>query len=508
MDIAAERKLYQNNIYYLAKDLLGFKDLTVSFHYDKICKRMNEPRKKDIRLFLIPRGFFKTTILTVTNAISLQINNPSIRIAIISSVAANAKSMVMQIGQPYLTNEKFRFLFSEWCPRKPLAPETKWTESEIHVPNRGGRPVMEGTFEAFGSDSTLTSRHFDYLIVDDLVTAENSQTREQLQKIKDFYKRIFPLRDNPHTPIDIIGTRWMDGDLYGDLEKDPDVEVIKIKSFTVNGKEKIPSFPERYPIEELEKIKSGPQMGTYLFSMLYQQDPVPQETAVFKEDYFQYFRINPDSKVIEREDGVTLPIGDTMMGVDGATEEGKGDSSVLIVGFQDYKENIYILDLFNKQIDPSDLLDEMKNMYILWNCLKYGAQKALVEKMLKSFLKKKQREEKFFMLCEELGANTRMNKEFAIKQMQPWYEGKYVWHNVKLKGSSLEEQLIRFPKATHDDVVDAEQMLFEILRPSSKQKATKDYGRNSLEMWKRRMKRALGDRPSDSQYGIIDERTY
>ena len=501
-----ERKKYQENVYLLAKDLLGFYDLTVAFHYDKLCKKINEPRKKAIRLWLVPRGFFKTTILTVTRAIHLQINQPDIRIAIISAVMANAKSMVSQIGQPYLTNERFRMLFSEWCPKKPLAPETKWTESEIHIPNRGGRAVMEGTFEAFGADSTLTSRHFDYLIVDDLVTGENCTTKDQMQKIKDFYKRIFPLRNSPQTPIDIVGTVWNDGDLYCDLMEDEDIEVIKYSAYDIVDGNKIPLWPERYPIVELDKIKR--KTGSYLFSCLYQQDPIPQEDAVFKETYFKYFSYNPDTCELTRDDGVVVPIGDTMMSVDGATEEGRGDYSSLVVGFQDYYDNIYVLDLFNKQIDPSDLLNEMKNMFLQWKCVKYTAQKALVEKMLKSFMRKKQKEEGFYMPYHELGANTRMNKEFAIKQMQPWYEGGFVWHNRKLKDSIMESQLLRFPKAKNDDAIDAEQMLFEVLRPSSKKVVKVDYDRNSIELWKRRLKRAMGSQFSSSNSGIITERTY
>jgi predicted phage terminase large subunit-like protein len=504
-----ERQIYKDNIYFLAKDLLGFKDLTTSFHYKHICKKLNEPRQKNIRLWLIPRGFFKTTILTVTRAVHLQMNNPSIRIAIISAVMANAKSMVVQIGNTYLTNERFRMLFPEYCPKKPLAPETKWTESEIHIPNRGGRPVMEGTFEAFGADSTLTSRHFDHLIVDDLVTRENSTTRDQMQKIKEFYKAIFPLRNDPLTPIDIVGTRWDDGDLYGDLEKDPDVEVIKFPSYTtLQSGEKIPLWPERYPINELMKIKSGPKMGSYLFSCLYQQDPIPQEDAVFKERYFQYFTVNPITRILTRDDSVSVPIGTCYMAVDGATEEGKNDYSAIIVGFRDSNDNNYILDTYIKQTDPADLLDIMKEVFLQWSCVKCAAQTAVVEKMLKSFLKKKQKDEKFYLPIEPLKKNTSLNKEFCIKQMQPWYEGKFVWHNEKLRGGILEEQLTRFPKAQHDDAPDAEQMLFEILLPSSKQIKTENYDRNSLQLWKNRLKRAMGNNPSESAYGIVTARTY
>jgi len=343
-EIKELREKYKNSSYLLAKDLLGFKDLTIDFHYKNVCKLLDQPRKKLIRLWLLPRGFLKTTLITITQAISLQINNPSIRVAIISSVLANASDMVTAIGFPYLTNEKFRMLFPEWCPKKMGMPETTWTQTEIHVPNRGGRPVLEGTFEAFGADSTTTSRHFDHLIIDDLVTRENTTTRDQMNKVREMWRSIFPLRDNPQTPIDVIGTRWDDYDLYGDLEKDPDIEVIKFAAYATEDGVKIPFWPERYPIDELMKIKSGPKTGSYLFSCLYMNDPIPQEDAVFKKSYFKYFRYNPGNNTVEREDGQVIPIGNTYMAIDGATEEGKNDYSAMVPGFQDYKENVYILD--------------------------------------------------------------------------------------------------------------------------------------------------------------------
>ena len=242
---------YKRNPYILAKDLLGFKDLTPNFHYRYVCKKIMAPREKLIRLWLIPRGFFKTTILTITDCVRLQLNNPGIRILIVSGVLANAVSMVKLIGHQYLSNKRFRTLFPRWCPVKPHAPETTWKGDEIHIPNRGGKPVMEGTFEAFGPESTLTSRHFDYIKFDDLVTRENSTTRGQINKVKDFYKAVFPLRDNPQTPIDVIGTTWDDYDLYMDMQQDEEVEVIKVSAI-IDGKS---TFPERYPYEELMKIK-------------------------------------------------------------------------------------------------------------------------------------------------------------------------------------------------------------------------------------------------------------
>ena len=501
---------YKENTYYLAKDLLGYKDLTPTFHYKYICKKLQEPREKKIRLWLIPRGFFKTTILTISHSVQLQLNNPSIRILIVSGVLANSVSMVQTIGNVYLTNIRFRTLFPKYCPEKPKAPDTIWRGNEIHIPNRGGRPVMEGTFEAFGPESTITARHFDYIKIDDLVTRENSMTRDQMDKIKNFYKAIFPLRDNPDTPIDIIGTRWDDYDLYGELEEDEEIEVIKVPCI-INGKS---TFPERYPIDELKKLKRSKNMGSYLFSCLMMLDPIPQEDAVFKEKYFKYFKLDMTNKIITRlDDGEKIPVGLTFMTADGATTEGKNDYSAIIVVTTDSENNIYILDAWHKQCDPVEFMNKFIFLYFNWNCMKLGLQSAIVEKMLRSFLKEKMKREKFWINIVELKENTRQNKEYCIKSLQPWYENGCIYHKESLRGSELEEELLRFPKSKHDDVIDALQMQKEIILPSSKVSAPEVYDRNSIYNWKRRLKKIfdnekwhIGNSNDDNNYNINVER--
>ena len=505
---------YRTNRYFLAKDLLGYKDLTVNFHYKYICTKLQEPRKKNIRLWLLPRGFFKTTILTITDSIALQLQNPSIRILIVSGVLANSVSMVTAIGNVYLTNRRFLLFFPDWCPVKPQAPETTWKGNEIHIPNRGGRPVMEGTFEAFGPDSTLTSRHYDYIKMDDLVTRENSTTKDQMDKIKTFYKAVFPLRDNPHTPVDIIGTIWDDYDLYGDLQKDEDIEVIKVPAIL----DRIATFPERYPLHELETLRKDKKMSNYLFSCLYLLDPIPQEDAIFKEKWFKYFRLSSDKRTIYRKekDGseTAVPVGLTFMTMDGAVTEGKNDYSAIMITTTDHEKNIYVLKTWSGQVDPITLMDKMFELYFEWNCIKLGAQTSIIEKMLSFFLKRRMIKEKKFMNMIPLRKNTAENKEYSIKSMAGWYESGCIFHIEGERSGNLEEQLLRFPKARHDDLADVLQMQQEIVVSSSKKAVMKDFDRNSLHSWKRRLKKVfdtgeyfhLGEDQNNTYK--IDARTY
>lgn len=196
-------KITPSWLYTLATQYLGFTDFGTLHKY--LCYRICEPRKSQIRVILIPRGFFKTSLFTYTHNIALALENPNIRILQCSGVLANAKIMVMKLGKYFTHNELFRDRFKDFCPKNPENPETTWTGASLYLPNRTTYHA-EGTFEAFGADSTIVSRHYDYMKFDDIVTPENCTTKEQMDKIITFVKEAFGLCDNRmQTPIDIIG---------------------------------------------------------------------------------------------------------------------------------------------------------------------------------------------------------------------------------------------------------------------------------------------------------------
>lgn len=496
------RQKYKDSLWFLSKDLLGYKDLTPGFHYKYMCKKLVEPRKKPIRLLMFPRGHFKTTVLTIAHSIFLQLKKPGIRILIVSGVIANAKSMVTSIGSHYIINQRFRKWFPEYCPQNVRAPETKWTTEEIHVLNRfskGDVPVMEGTFEAFGPESTITSRHYDYIKLDDLVTRENSTTREQMIKIKEFYKSVFPLKDHPNTPIDVIGTRWDDFDLYGDLLHDDDVEVVIVPAIVDNK----PTFPERFTIEYLNDLKKSEKVGTYLFNALYMLDPIPEEDAIFKSSWFKHFDIDVSgNEMIIDSTQERVPIGNTFLTFDSSTEEGKGDFSTIIISTTDNHNNIYVIETYKAKDDPAVFLSKLFDLYEKWKCYKAAGQKVVIENMFMAFIKEKMLRENRFINLEKISGVTKTSKEYRIKSLQPYYEAGKIYHR-RGQCEDLEDELIRFPKSRNDDLSDAMHMQLNIVIPSSGGSRPKvDVNPNSLCVWKKKLDKFFSQVEKEKGYAL------
>ena len=94
--------------------LLGYRDLG-KFHIEQL-KRMEQFRFLESRpvrrLWLWARGFFKTSLITEAHTLWLIVNNPDIRILIVSYSLEVAKKPLGAIRNQLIGNEDFRYFFS------------------------------------------------------------------------------------------------------------------------------------------------------------------------------------------------------------------------------------------------------------------------------------------------------------------------------------------------------------------------------------------------------------
>ncbi|MHA2120657.1 MAG: hypothetical protein ACW990_05555 [Promethearchaeota archaeon] len=469
-------------LYTLSTQYLGFKDFGVLHKY--LCQRICEPRTAQVRLILIPRGFFKTSLFTYAHNTALALEDPNVRILQCSGVLANAKIMIMKWGKTFTHNEIFRDRFKEFCPKNPENPETKWTESAIYLPNRTAHHA-EGTLEAFGADSTIVSRHYDYMKFDDIVTPENCTTKDQMNKIIRFVKECFGLCDNRmKTPIDIIGTTWDDGDLYAHyLQEQVNVEVIKIPAtyqrkagntigISLPFKEDESIFPERYPTDELEKVrKEDPET----YAKFYDLDPVPMGDRTFT-DFYYYDSLEDLNKYRK------------FMTVDPApTKSPTSNFSAINVTAVDNEKNMFCMLSWRDKVNPDKLIDKIWEIYFNYDCELLGIETDVYQIALKYWLYERiiADEENRNIRIQELKARGRA-KEDRIAALAPYVNtGKYRFLRSQ---TTLTYSLSRFPKAKDRDEADAAAYQLYLVKPSG-YKIVKKENPNSLNAWKKRIAR-------------------
>ena len=106
----------------------------------------------------LPRGFFKTSLFTIAKNVKRIINDPEIRILILSYTGANAKSMLFELAAHFTNNDNLRFLFPDVCPLNTVRPETgKWNMDDGITVKRS-MSWKECTVEALGADQNPVSK--------------------------------------------------------------------------------------------------------------------------------------------------------------------------------------------------------------------------------------------------------------------------------------------------------------------------------------------------------------
>ena len=190
---------------------------------------------------------------------------------------------------------------------------------DSHAANRWQIDGREGGMVTAGVGGPITGRGADLLIVDDPVkNAEEALSATYREKAWEWWQSTAMTRLEPGGAAVVVQTRWHTDDLAGRLlEHEPEEwRVISLPAVAepddpLGRDEGAPLWPERYPIEELERIRDS--SGNFWWSALYQQRPVPREGGMFNRRWF------PTVDAVPAE-GKRLRYWDLA-----ATEAGKGD---------------------------------------------------------------------------------------------------------------------------------------------------------------------------------------
>src|SRR3990167_10797364 len=291
--------LCRSDLKFLCRDILGFSDWDEC--HDDLQEWIYQHRDRRFKLFLMPRGFLKTSIITIGKTIQDILNNFDTRILLSSAVWNNARSFLREISD----------LHNGYFTRKSILPDLfgsfisdKWNQEEIIIRQRQ-KPSKTPTIDTAGIDKVLTSQHYDRIRADDLVTRETVTTEEQIKKVVNPIKDLFKLLE-PDGEMDLIGTRWDDQDAYDWVLKDLTKKDMGGEAFAVyqvppaknkSGEfvyidgmkyppESIPIFPKKFSIEALESLRFV--LGAYDYSCNIENNPTSPTNRIFNPP-FRYF---------------------------------------------------------------------------------------------------------------------------------------------------------------------------------------------------------------------------
>lgn len=440
------RRKAKDDLYYFSKHVLGY-DLMEPDPHRPFCDFITDG-KHDKKLILMPRGSFKSTIMTVAYSLWRLVNNPNIRILIVSETFGQSKGFLRSIKQHIEENETFKMLFGVL---RPDGRDKLWSSDQIIVDSRTNPKVKEPTISCAGVGVQKTGYHCDLIIMDDVQSDKNTTTMEQIEKVKDFYKNLMSILD-PGGKLFVVGTRWHFSDLYNYLlEEESDQFGTYIKKAIQEDGSLL--FPTRLTHDFLEKVKKA--QGAAFFSAQYQNNPVDQETAMFKRAWLQFYQTPPPSLrhfiVIDPASGLSHHADFTGVVVAGICPDG----------------DIYIREAVPLKATIADVMArifELVEKYDIHNNGCLGLEVNAMQRTWKYVFNEEMSKKHFFFAIKELRGGSNKSKPQRVSALQPYFENGKIW--LKKEQTELIDQICRFPKIAHDDLIDAMAYVLEIMIPA------------------------------------------
>ncbi len=450
--IESLRKACKENLFFLARAVLGFQDLDEYVHLP-ICKMLEDYEVNTKTIIVLPRDWFKSSVGSVAYTIWRAIKNPNIRILICQNSHSNACKKLQAIKQLFEKCQLLRALFPEILPTS----SNRWSSECLELNRTAAHP--EGTFEAAGTGTAVTSRHYDLIIEDDTVAPEKDAlkgliqqpTQLEIEKAIGWHKLAMPLQIHPtKSQRVVIGTRWAERDLIGHiLEEEPEYKLIT-RSALKPGKTTISAENivwSRYDVDVLRQVEKA--IGPYMFSTLFLNLPINDIDAIFKRDWIQYF-----DTISKAEQHRML----YCTSVDPAASDSAGSSDpdynvVITTGIDPKTGMVYVVKISRARMNPGELITAILDHQEFFHPVVVKIESIAYQRTLNYWLKRTRERLNRRFYVEEVKSHGSASKKDRIRALQPFFADKLI--SIRTHMGELERELLGFPNGAHDDIIDA-----------------------------------------------------
>lgn len=341
-----------------------------------------------------------------------------------------------------------------------------------------------GYYLAAGRGGAITSYGCDIMILDDMFkNREEAESQTIRQKVWDDYVSTINTRLNKNSAIIMLMTRWHDDDLIGRVMalEGCDDEVVdpntgEWRKATADdpdtmprGKWHVVAFPAiathdgphrkrgealwavNYPVDYLEGLRS---LDPDVFECMYQCNPVNEQSSEFQRSWFKYYQDHQCPSNLRIYITVDLAI----------SKKDTADEVVIMVTGITSDLSVYVLDYRhgrrNDGFDPSQTIQHIFELAEIYKPVAVGIESVAYQEALIHFMEKEMRLRKTPLNVVEI--KTKQDKSMKIRGLIPYYKTGRLYHRAGGYCSALEQQLLRFPKGAHDDIVDALAMSAEL----------------------------------------------
>jgi len=304
-------------------------------------------------------------------------------------------------------------------------------------------------FEAYGKGSAMRGLNWgtkrpQIVIGDDLQDLSDSISATVQEKdFEWFMSDVLPLGKN--TRMFIIGNNLGDACLIEkimDKKEALGFECMVIPALDLQGN---PTWEKQFSKEMLEKEKSSYIQAGKLDVWFRERMclPMSDESRTFKKEYLGFF---------EEADlqGKDLKY---FISVDPAiSQKAEADNTaIVVVGKEHSNPNWYVVEVIAKKLSPSEIIDLLFILNAQYRPIRVGIETVAYQQALSHFLTEEMKRRQIYMNVEELKNTTK--KEERILGLEPLFKTGVI--KMRKHMTILQEELLSFPKGSHDDTIDS-----------------------------------------------------
>jgi len=439
------RHLCLTDLYFLSKSILGFNRLQPVPHRE-LAQFCTNPSKR--KLLIGSRAIYKTTVATISRAIFEGLKNPNIRILIVQNTQTNATKSLVAIRNLLDSTPLLRLLFPEVIPENPKAEGLRWNEEGVCL--RRSRQWPEATFEAAGIGTNLTSRHYDLILADDIVTAtRDDMSGEEMEPSPDDIDKAIGwhrishglLIDQDESEIQHAANRWCQHDFVRHI-MDNEVEYDTLTLAADDG-DGISKYPRILSNNALVRLKRS--LGTLIYSTQICCQTMDASRLEFKDEWIRLFDSGAEPKWESMNIYGSIDLAKSK-------QRSAAHTAYIIVGV-DARGDWWILDALRSRDDTTEKIDTMFKMAKHYGTKTFAVETVLFQEMLVDALKKEMGLRDYFFSITPVVPRQGEAKDMRIRSLSPRFEAGAV--HIRRDLRDLITELKEYPYGRYVDLLDA-----------------------------------------------------
>lgn len=376
---------------------------------------------------------------------------------------ANAESTLFDVVTTLQTNRKIIADFGQLYNAKRNSEEATIKRITNFVTNNSIRVEAHSTQESVRGRLFQDQRP-DFVLLDDF---ETNKTKDSAAYTQQVIKHIDEFKAGlaPNALILYLGNYITElGSIQSLIERSMTDTGLRVRMVSVesNGK---PTWQGKYTLTDAEakgteKVSledKKRQLGSLVYAAEMMNQPIDESTQEFTKQLF----IPISAEAVLSKDTRNFITIDTAV-----SEKAEADFTGITINYVD-RENKWNIKARRYKINPAQLIDLLFTLYREDKPEKIGIEKTIYLQAIKPFLDEEMRKRNVFLPIVELD-HQQTAKHTRIRGLIPRYESKSIFH-IKGECDDLEQELLRFPKAVNDDVMDSEAYQLQIAEPPAKE---------------------------------------